>query len=292
MAKPIDEHRFRKYLAAFADGELDVEQTLQVLEHMAMNPQATRRVMHQQRLRQAVDRAVRSSCPPIPDELRQQVQSLAETIPPMADATARTQPSNRSLFMRINRWAPFAAAAIVLVTALIVLNMGNQSPQVMAGNELIPVSQIEMFARRHIDCGQMLSSMHQNVMPPNTLMELPDVLKKYFGVQLTGPSLDLTALGYEYQGAGRCSVPGQSVHLVYQSTTNHDRPDTLSLWVRPYTGAPAIDPGTVYTVTGPVASFPVVLWRRGDMIYYLVGDSFENAQSIAQALSARMDARS
>jgi len=286
MAKPIDEHRFRKYLAAFADGELDVEQTLQVLEHMAMNPQATRRVMHQQKLRQAVDRAVRSSAPPLPDGLRQQVQSLAETTP-TTDTATDNQPSGRSLFMRINRWAPLAAAAVVLVTALVFLNVASQNPQSIVDNKLIPVNQIEMFARRHMDCGQMLSSMNQNVMPPNTLMELPDALKKYFGVQLAGLSLDLTALGYEYQGTGRCSVPGQSIHLVYRSTTTSDRPDTLSIWVRPYTGAPAIDPGTVYTVAGPVASFPVILWRRGDMVYYLVGDSFENAQYAAQTLNTR-----
>jgi len=49
----MKESEIRKYLPAFADGELDVEQNLKVLEHMAMDPKATRRVMHQQQLKQA-----------------------------------------------------------------------------------------------------------------------------------------------------------------------------------------------------------------------------------------------
>ena len=43
----------KKYLAAFADGELDVDQNLRLLEHMKMDPNATARVAHQQQLREA-----------------------------------------------------------------------------------------------------------------------------------------------------------------------------------------------------------------------------------------------
>ena len=63
MSKSMDSKEILRYVEAFADGELDVEQNLRVLEHMAMNPTATRRVLHQQQLRQAVERVIRQVTP-------------------------------------------------------------------------------------------------------------------------------------------------------------------------------------------------------------------------------------
>ena len=48
----------KKYLAAFADGELDVDQNLRLLERMKMDPNATARVTHQQQLRENVCRSL------------------------------------------------------------------------------------------------------------------------------------------------------------------------------------------------------------------------------------------
>jgi len=70
MSESMDDKTIRKYLAAFADGELEVEQNLRVLEHAAMNPQATRRVMHQQQLRRAVGAPMASHAPAAPPWLR------------------------------------------------------------------------------------------------------------------------------------------------------------------------------------------------------------------------------
>src|SRR5688572_13437752 len=97
----------RKFLAAFADGELDVTQSLAVLEHMALHPDATRRVMHQQQLRHAVAQTLSGSAAPVPEPLRARVAALA--------AAGATPPERPSLLRRLWRGVPLALAAGVLV---------------------------------------------------------------------------------------------------------------------------------------------------------------------------------
>jgi len=68
-----EEQELRRFVAAFADGELDVSDNLRLLEHMAMHPQTTRRVMHQQQLRQLVQWSMRDAAPAPPEYLRRAI---------------------------------------------------------------------------------------------------------------------------------------------------------------------------------------------------------------------------
>ena len=103
----MDDKEVRKYLAAFADGELEVEQNLRVLEQMAMNPQATRRVMHQQQLRRAIKRSIDESTPEDSDRLRETISDLAQNTP-AGQITNKMAPEALSKSAgpsRTNRWA-------------------------------------------------------------------------------------------------------------------------------------------------------------------------------------------
>ena len=51
--EPLDETKIGEYLTAFADGELDPEQSVKVQQYMAVNPGAARRALGQQQLRRA-----------------------------------------------------------------------------------------------------------------------------------------------------------------------------------------------------------------------------------------------
>src|SRR6185295_16269856 len=93
---PADEKDLRKYLTPFADGELDVEQSVRVLEHMAMNPQATQREMHQQQLRQAIGRHLLARAPSAPPDLKARLETLINASPlpvagPSANAVQRSR---------------------------------------------------------------------------------------------------------------------------------------------------------------------------------------------------------
>lgn len=289
MAESLNEHESRKYLAAFADGELNVEQNLKVLEHMAINPTATRRVMHQQQLRQAVDRTIRRQTHPTPEALKQQIQKLvADT--PAADPTTAPSPTGRtertSVLARIGRWAPLAAAALFFIAALVVLNSANQPsspglPQVAQG--LVPNSQYAMFVKRHLGCSRMIDKLMHMELFPQDLKALPASLATYLGGGTT-PGLDLSSIGYEFYAVGECNVPGkQSVHLIYHAKDDPTGHDALSLWVRRYSGSPAIEANRVYYVedAGPN---PLILWRQGGMIYYLMGNSLVNTDQAMQKL--------
>jgi len=289
MAESLNEHESRKYLAAFADGELDVEQNLRVLEHMAINPTATRRVMHQQQLRQAVDRTIRNQAPPTPEALKQQIQKLAQDTPVTGQATARGQTGRAqgaSVLARIGRWMPLAAAALFFVAALVVLNIAGRDSSAgfrQIAQNPIPKSQYGMFVKRHLGCSRMIDKLMHTELFPQNLKALPASLAKFLGGQAT-PGLDLSSIGYEFYAVGECNVPGKkSVHLIYHAKNDPTGKDALSLWMRRYHGSPAIEPDQAYYVEsdGP---HPLVLWRQGGMIYYLVGNSLANTDRAVQKL--------
>ena len=48
---------FRKYIGAFADGELEVSQNLEALEHLNMCPSCAARVTNINELKEAINRA-------------------------------------------------------------------------------------------------------------------------------------------------------------------------------------------------------------------------------------------
>ena len=289
MAESLNEHESRKYLAAFADGELDVEQNLRVLEHMAINPTATRRVMHQQQLRQAVDRTIRNETPATPEALKQQIQKLmADT--PVTDQAAVTRGATRaqdvSVLARIGRWVPLTAAAIFFVAALVVQNLPEQNTPLLfpsIAQNPVPESQYGMFVKRHLGCSRMVDKLMHTELFPQDLKALPASLSKYLGGKAT-PGLDLSSIGYEFYAVGECAVPGkQSVHLIYHAKNDPTGQDALSLWMRRYSGLPAIEPDQAYYVEAG-GSHPLIVWRQGDMIYYLVGNSLTNTDRAAQKL--------
>ncbi len=80
MSDSMSPRDCRKFLAAFADGELDVRDNCRVLEQLAMDPANARRVAHQQQLRELVKRCVEEQQEAIggcPASLRQEIEALA-----------------------------------------------------------------------------------------------------------------------------------------------------------------------------------------------------------------------
>ncbi|MAE64233.1 MAG: hypothetical protein CMJ18_08145 [Phycisphaeraceae bacterium] len=250
-------------LAAFADGELTGAASRPVVQRLAQDPAAARKVLQFQEMRQAVARTMQRDVPPAPESLRQSVAALAES------ETAGSVPGTeaRAPELRIGRWAPAAAAAVLFVASLIMFLQGRDTaPGHPVGAGVLPVAMTELFEERHFGCTRGPDELMGTEMFSDDLEVLPSDVAKYLGSRPT-PSLDLSGIGYEFHAAGRCNVPGEpSVHLIYRS--DHD---ALSLWLRPYEGMPNIEAGRIFTVLRDGSR--LLIWRDAAMVYFLVGDS-------------------
>jgi len=270
---PTDEKDIRKYLPAFADGELEVEQNLRVLEHMAMNPRATRRVMHQQQLRQAVDQSVRGATPATPEALKRKIARMANEAGD-SDAAA---PIRRARF-RLAAWVPTAIAALLLIGAGVLYyaaatrSAGVGNTRVAARPSLameLPV--LNDLIAKHELCVHPLEELYNGAIFPREIENVPAAVRNVFGKD-SYTLLDLTDLGYRYADAGVCPIgSGKAVHVLYRKINNPT--DRISLWIEPDDGHLDIKRDTPYAVTGKQTSHPIIMWCHGGMTYYLVSDS-------------------
>ena len=303
----MSQSEVRKYLPAFADGELDVEQNLRVLEAMAMDPTHTRRVLHQQQLRKACARVMdRPDCH-CPDQLKQQIQTISSAESPASPTAITATPTltlagtdaERSkhtpttpapdVIARIGRWLPAAVAAVLLIGALAVFF----SPRANSGMAFgLDEARLAAFAGRHKSCSSDVTKLVPGIANPTNVAALPGTIDDYFvsqfGDEQTGhidTALDLSVLGYEFQRVGVCGLPGKNaVHVVYKAADGADHGKSLSLWIKPDAPDLQLVPRRLYTAEAADGQ-PLLIWERNGRTYYLLGDAPDDARHAARALA-------
>ncbi|MAX26584.1 MAG: hypothetical protein CMJ19_18990 [Phycisphaeraceae bacterium] len=295
----MNSNECKKYLAAFADGELDVDQNLRLLEHMKMDPNATARVAHQQQLRDSVCRCMTSDCPPMPDMLKQSVIQMLEepSIDEQQDAViARIRPYQVTAML-----SGLAAAVAICLSLFMYFNQPVVSPgfeySAKADSEhipgfndytaasILPTSQVDRFANRHTTCSKELTRLHNFATNPHGIEEMPKVISEHLGGKAY-PCLDLSNAGYKFAGAGPCAIPnGKAAHLIYKSINPTGKNDTISLWITPDDGTLDLVPDKVFRIRGPESNHPIIAWRHDNMVYYIVGDTYTNIQKAYVALN-------
>ncbi len=277
-------------LAAFADGELDGEQNLEMLKRMAQDPSTAQRVAEQQKLRRAVAQAMDDPSQKAPAELRDRISQLAQG----EQARRVTQPkptppqTGSPVLAVIGRWMPAAVAAVLLVGALITLNQagGLGSDRLITSAQILNTSMVDQFGDRHFKCARHITPMHGTDQFPQDLSELPGALSEYFDQPVDQEVLNLSSLGYEFDMAGLCVIPGKgAVHMVYKSQAPTGQTDTLSLWLRPYDKRSGVESDRLYKTADPQENYPMLVWRHGGMVYYLVGDSHDSVERAFDAIS-------
>lgn len=294
MSEKLDKNT----IGAFADGELDVQQNLQVMSEMAQNPDTAKQVLHQQQLRETVKRNMAEQAPALPDTLRSQIEAMMVEQPveqALVTSNKGTNYDGPRVIGRVGNWVPAAVAAVLLIAALpgyfAMTNQGSRpagsGSVVRAGySDLIPFSQTQRFARRHVSCSRLVDKMLHADKFPQDLHKVPKAVTDFIGTDPV-PNLDLSAMGYEFSQMGECIIPGdQSVHLIYRATESSGKADSISLWMRRYDGKPAIDAEQLYVLADETTPHPVIMWRQEGMIYYVAGDGLGPALGARETLLA------
>jgi len=297
MTQKISPKTTDELIAALADGELEVCSCCpDLLAKLADDPCCGKKLAGQRRLRDAVCgclEQVQSGCP---DELKAKIKAMCcdddashtETTKSFGVQTAQPErvAGPNPVLARIGRWAPAAVAAVLLLVAGVLFSQASGSAS--AGDPpaaLLSVSRINQFAGRHVDCGKDPAILHDHDRfgDPASVELLPGKISDYFKRSADGMNFDLSQIGYDYQMTGACSLPGRGgLHLVYR---HHDDPSkAMSLWLRPDDGSVAIEPGRLYVEAGDNLDHPVILWKANGMMYYLMGDSLEDAHQAVDML--------
>lgn len=310
MTEESRDHQVKQFLAAFADGELDIEQTIEILSRLSMDPATAARVEHQQRLRESVARVMQApQCKGhptrCPEALREKIEAAfasqgddepASSSAPDSQTNVATPRRRPGVLAALGRWSPLAAAAVVLLAALgLYLQSGIDTPAGerpgTAASSILPAAVAAKMDRRHGECSADTRELLAHAQFPDSIRELPEVVARQ--LDISGPGvvpLDLSVLGYRYVEAGRCAVPGKpAVHVVYRTdgTTAADAP-AMSLWITPDRGQfDALRDARVFMARITETHHPVMLWKRGGLVYLLLGETLADVESAANMLWAR-----
>ncbi|MEM9420041.1 MAG: hypothetical protein AAGA25_13460 [Planctomycetota bacterium] len=285
MSNGMTPQEAHELFSAYADGELNEEQSLRALEQMAADPTNTKRVLHQQQLKKACGRAMDSQAMRCPDALREKICAMAEehsaTESPASSQLAESQAYDNPVIGRIGNWiAPIAVAATLFIGALVALNVMNNN-RGYSPDGILTASLANTFGERHLKCAAGKSSPYDTELFPAEVALLDDSLVQHVGQELDGAALDLSTLGYEYKVAGFCPIPGdKSVHVMYENPAGQ----MLSLWIKTYDGKPTLDPGVPYIPPQDHTEQPMMVWREGDMVFYLVGDTMDDVKQAQPAI--------
>jgi anti-sigma factor RsiW len=272
FAQPEEQAR---RLTAFADGELPAAEAAAVQAHLAAHPADAARAAAAARFRQGVAAAFLAKTPSPSDALRERVAAIAGQ--ESGDDEARSVPMPR----RHARWfavARPALAALILLALGVVVGRMLWGPKSVGVNPLpVPASTVAFVTHVHVDCSRA-PDLHTAAFPKR-LGTLESRLKEYLGRPVPYP--DLRPIGYEYVGAGPCGNRAeQTVHLLYKAISGPVT-DTVSLFVQPYHGQVHIEEGQVYWAAGRDAAHPMIVWRKDEMVFYLVGDADQPVEKAA-----------
>lgn len=284
----------KRMIEAYADGELSPDERVLVAERLAADPSAMRQVVQVEKLRAACRRVMTRQCPKCPAELRRRLQESAIHEPmrstaaalPVGEGPVRRAADHGGWRISFGQWLPLAAAAMFFLAAVVALQIGSNRPSLGDG-AILPVSQVEQFQWRHTRCSRQIDDLARSEQLARPIEQVPAAIADLLG-QAPVAVLDLSALGYRFEGAGPCNIPGhKAVHLIYRADEQTGRQDTLSLWIQPDEQQLNIAPETLHQITGDQAAHPMLVWRHGGMIYYLVGDSDQGVRDAAQTLARR-----
>lgn len=228
----------RKFLYAFADGQLSVRANCEVLDHLKMCPGCSRLVDKHQSLRAAIGRSISKT--PVPPRLQANVLA----------ALKAGEPSNRNLkpafaptrrFFITPRLAVASLAAAASLALLVTIGWRayvpveqpvptTASPPVTVERGQIAASLVAEIHQTHSEAG----AAHHNKALPASLDRVGPAIARHFGDRLAVDFPNLSDYDFEFESANFCGVRDMvsedGGHVVYASTRGEAK---LSFFVVP-----------------------------------------------------------
>ncbi|QDU70322.1 anti-sigma factor [Mucisphaera calidilacus] len=304
-------------LMAYADGELDVEQTIKLLGEAGLCKNDEDCIRQAQQLRKACRSCLDDpASTKTPDSLADCIKAAFDQEQegnPQPDFQASTRIENhKPVAGRITPWIPSGVAALFLLSGLAfwtntLLQIQNgpngtrtaQNTTLMnAPGTQIALAEFDAFAGRHGECARNTALMHDSLKLPTNIQALPGALGDYFGDSFdqTMP-MDLAVLGFHYVKAGKCTLPTDgAIHVLYKpapdtQATSPDAP-AISLWISTKPGALASSLPQDHLFSAQTSEGkPVFIWRINGLSYFLVGDDPATTRNAVDVLSACAPAR-
>ncbi len=282
MSDPIHDQE----LLAYADGELNEDRRAAVQRALAENPNLAAKIDELTQLRKASRQAIHNATPKAPDSLRQMIADLdidSEPIPfndkakPINDSATR----HKTWPWRTTLSAVAAMLLIVVGASLYVMSLNsNTNLGPIQEKKTYTLAQLaESVTNKHLAC----STLEDHFIDPDfprSVSDLGPAAEKFMSQPVLTP--DLSSIGYEFAGAGPCHVPGgQTLHLLYQST---ETGNFISLFSQLHPWKIDLEDGHHAIGAGPDAEHPMLIWRSGGIIYFLVCDDFGACEKAAKAM--------
>ncbi len=201
--------RYRKYVGAFADGELEVKENLEFLEHVKMCPACAARVDEVATMKGVLQRVYAKVEPS--ESLRQRVaESLGD-----ASADYRHRPRSGWSVQLRRLVVPVAMAAALIFAVVIWPSVDRFRPR--PGSVTVVTGRIVSDVRaQHTACLGRSGGTHQAADLPLDVVGISNVLSRELKLRVLAP--DLRSLGFRLVGADRCGVRGHSgAHVLYQA---------------------------------------------------------------------------
>lgn len=260
----------RKYMGAFADGELDVHHNLEVLEHVNMCAPCAQRAEDVAQLRASLRRLwERESAPP---ELHARVRAAIANETPFDTATdaesLRPIPATAPTRKGLTGWlVPLTLAASVMA-AVAVWQFWPESRMHRGTATLVFARAAEDVRVQHRQCVTRHGMNHHDESLSRDLPVIAKRLGERLGLNVLAP--ELAAYGYRLVGADRCGIQGRSgAHILYRSMTDGQM---LS----------------VFTVVRMAEMVPDGLTRLGGRDFYLDTDVDPNVVAWHEAIETHV----
>ncbi|MBK8266992.1 MAG: hypothetical protein IPK83_01260 [Planctomycetes bacterium] len=271
----------RKFLLAFADGQLSVQANCEVLDHLKMCPACSAIVDDHQSLRRSIARSTGKIA--VPAELAAKIHHHVET-----DGAGKFK-SSRKLSRPFRLTRTLVAAACVIAVALgswQFLPTGATSTGSMFESGSMPgLTKADEITQQviiqHNKC--LIKCEHQahqlDSLPRERIAAADAIDAKFSGVLATAAP-DLSGYGYEFESANVCAptadAGGPAAHLMY---VNYSNSSYLSLFTTPhwegvnvFADGRSPDRNTPFShATRDCESNSMVAWHEGDMTHILVG---------------------
>lgn len=281
--------QFRKYVYAFADGELDVKQNLEALEHLNMCQVCVKRVSEVQNLKSAMKRVLPSQG--ASDALRDRILVAIEAAPGDEGAVLNGpagQDHSTSPSVVRSRWVmPLAVAAGVVFCFTLWQSFSGRD--IEPGTITVVRAQAVKDVRdQHIHCVSLVGLRHHDESLSRDLPTVAARLSDRLNMRVLVP--DLSSLGFEFVGADRCGIRGRyGAHVLYRSPSRGVMcslftVDAMSEFDA--TGGRRVG-GREYFL-GKSQNVRVAAWQEGTQTYILsVGDALSEDQLLSLVDNAR-----